>query len=221
MSKKIGKIFLIIVFIFSLPMFSESINSEKNYQNTPARKIGASLGTRLSVLGISPVASLIANRFELEAACGLSFYGFLWKDYRVGLMPQVSFGYTSPLFKTGWKHGVGLTYSYFSDAFSESLGVLFTSLLYGGFPSSYEAAPENVGIHTFSIYYKSGWQFKKFSIYFRFGLPLFVLPADKSNYTGEFQGIQFSELVSGIVNLIPTLLATSFVTQSIGVRWLL
>ena len=220
-STKVCATCFILIFIFSLPMFSESINSEKIYQSSPTRKIGASLGTRLSVLGISPTASFIANRFELEAACGLSFYGFLWKDYRVGLMPSVSLGYTSPLFETGWKHGVGVTYSYLSDALNDGIGGLIVSMWYGGLPNSYGDSSEKTGLHAFSIYYKSGWQFKKFGIYFRFGFPFFALPTDKSNYTGEFQGLQFSEIASGIVSIIPTLLAVSFVTQSIGVRWLL
>ena len=212
-------------FVFSKKLsfmfFAFILISSFVYSNENDKAITWSVGARASYIsyaGLEPTVSLIASRFEAEASCIISFVGMTYGDARLGYAPRISLGYTSPLNSSGWKHGAGATYQYFSNGFRE--GLLLS--VFTPFKSKEMRDSKNYktnyeyGDHIFSLYYKSGWQFKNgLGIYFRLSLPLVATGKDMTEEYGQPVVTAFMEKGAAFGHAF----LASLVSQSIGIRY--
>ncbi|MBP3710216.1 MAG: hypothetical protein J6I73_07445 [Treponema sp.] len=212
---------LCALFLACIPLYAEERALAKQSEEAPRKILGCAVGGRTSYIsyaGLEPTVSLIASRFEAETSCIISFVGMTYGYNKAGVAPRVSLGYTSDMFSSGWKHGVGATYQYFSHGFRE--GLLLS--VFTPFKSKEMRASGNYkhnfeyGDHIFSLYYKSGWQFKnRLGIYFRLSLPLVAFGRDMKDAWGAPVISAFMEKGAGFGYAF----LASLASQSIGIRY--
>ena len=217
-SKKLKSVFSKKIFFMVLAFI---LISSFVYSNESDKTITWSIGARTSYIsyaGLEPTVSLVASRFEAETSCIISFVGMTYGDSRLGYAPRVSLGYTSPLNSSGWKHGAGVTYQYISNGFREGLLLsVFTPFKSkeirnaGNYKANYE-----YGDHIFSLYYKSGYQFKNgLRIYFRLSLPLVATGKDMTEEYGRPIVTAFMEKGAAFGYAF----LASLISQSVGIRY--
>ena len=138
---------------------------------------GASVGFRLSVLGVEPAVSVIVHNVELEGFVPLISSSGWGEDEQTifGTAFGGSIGYISNPFRRGWENGVGASYLYLSPSYCQA--TVFRESLKD------TTVSENGG-HVFSIYYRGTVKFNKtVGLSFKMNLPAVMYFPGNGNYS--------------------------------------
>lgn len=182
--------------------------------------LGVSAGARFSVLGLEPTVSLLLNHLEIEASAPIQSQhtyeasdtdpsGRVMTGYVFGFAPEVSVGYNSKPFTSGWQNTVGATVLWLTESYFDALK--------GNVPSSVLPVDSNgsvdfsQGAYIGSFFYRGGIQWRSgFGLYFRVAVPLVAYVPSQGN--AGFYSIMESEMAMAS-------LAAAFTTTSVGVKF--
>ncbi|MBQ5491927.1 MAG: hypothetical protein IIT68_07720 [Treponema sp.] len=185
--------------------------------------LGFSGGVRFSVLGMEPTVALIFNNLEVEASAPIqsqhvysSSYnpgsvpsGQDVSDYVFGIAPEVSIGYNSKPFTSGWQNTVGASVLWLTDSFVNALaGNGSASVL----PLDSNGSVDfSQGAYLGSFFYRGGIQWKSgLCLYFRVTVPLVAYVPSQGN--AGFYSVMESEMAMASM-------AAAFTTTAVGIKF--
>src|SRR5574344_577019 len=155
----------------------EEHSAEPKPAEQTEKTAGASIGFRLSVLGVEPVVSVILHNVEIEGYVPLiSNSGWNADEQTVlGTAFGGSIGYISNPFKRGWENGVGVSYLYLAPSYCQA--TIFREALKD------TTVSENGG-QIFSFYYRGTVKFNKtIGLCFKVNLPFIMYFPGNGNYS--------------------------------------
>ena len=188
--------------------------------------LGFSLGARFSVLGLEPTVSLLFNHLEVEASAplqskhvyetkydtdGTTVLGQELKGYTFGFAPEVSIGYNSKPFTSGWQNGFGFTALWVTDNYLSAFMGTSDSSGISSFLDSNGKVDFTQGAYLGSFYYRGAIQWKGgFSLYFRITVPLAAYVPSMGD--AGFYSIMEPEFATAAVS-------AAFLGTAVGIRF--